>query len=167
MTDGQEKPLIVMTPKSLLRLPAARSEVKEFTEGEFKTIIDDERVTDKSSITNLIFTSGKIYYDLVKYQEAEQKMNSTIVRIEQYYPLDLDKIKSIIKSYEKVKKIKWVQEEPYNMGAWNFLFPKFLEIMGSKNKVEYVGKPESPSPAPGSLKMHTKSQDEVLKKAFK
>lgn len=167
MTDGQEKPLIVMTPKSLLRLPAARSEVKEFTDGEFKTIIDDDRVSDKSSITTLIFTSGKIYYDLVKYQEAEQKMNSAIVRIEQYYPLDLDQIKSIIKSYQKVKKIKWVQEEPRNMGAWNFLFPKFLDIMGSKNKIEYVGKPESPSPAPGSLKMHTKSQEEVLKKAFK
>jgi len=167
LVDGNEKPLVVMTPKSLLRLPAARSEVKEFTDSEFQTIIDDERVEDKSAITNLIFTSGKIYYDLIKHQEIKSINNSAVARIEQYYPLDTDKIKEILKSYPKVKKIRWVQEEPQNMGAWNFLFPKFLDIMGSQKKIEYVGKPESPSPSPGSLKMHNKSQEEVIKKTFK
>lgn len=165
--NGNEIPLVVMTPKSLLRLPAARSEVKEFTEGEFKPVIDDERVNDKSSITNLVFTSGKIYYDLIKHQDANKIDNTAIVRIEQYYPIDVDKIKKVVKSYPKAKKIKWVQEEPQNMGAWSFLFPKFLDVMGSQKKIEYVGKPESPSPAPGSLKMHNKSQEEVIKKAFK
>jgi 2-oxoglutarate dehydrogenase E1 component len=167
LVDGTEKPLVVMTPKSLLRLPAARSEIKEFTDGSFQTIMDDKRVKDKSSITNLIFTSGKVYYDLIKHQDAKNINNAAIARIEQYYPLDTEMIEKIIKSYPKVKKIRWVQEEPQNMGAWNFLFPKFLDIMGSKNKVEYVGKPESPSPAPGSMKMHMKSQEEVIKKAFK
>lgn len=166
IVEGIEKPLVIMTPKSLLRLPAARSEIKEFTDGEFIPILDDERVKDKTNITNLVFTSGKIYYDLTKYQEAEQITNTAVVRIEQYYPIDVDMIKKIIKSYPKVNKIKWVQEEPYNMGAWNFLFPKFLDVMGAKNKIEYVGKPESPSPAPGSTKMHTKSQEMVIKKAF-
>lgn len=166
IVEGIEKPLVIMTPKSLLRLPAARSEIKEFTDGEFIPVLDDERVTDKSNITNLVFTSGKIYYDLTKYQEAEQITNTAIVRIEQYYPIDVEVIKKIVKSYPKVKKIKWVQEEPQNMGAWNFLFPKFLDVMGAKNKIEYVGKPESPSPAPGSTKMHTKSQEAVIKKAF-
>ncbi len=167
LVDGTEKPLVVMTPKSLLRLPAARSEIKEFTDGSFQTIMDDKRVKDKSSITNLIFTSGKVYYDLIKHQDAKNINNAAIARIEQYYPLDTEMIEKIIKSYPKVKKIRWVQEEPQNMGAWNFLFPKFLDIMGSKNKVEYVGKPESPSPAPGSMKMHMKSQEEVIRKAFK
>lgn len=167
LIDGIEKPLVVMTPKSLLRLPAARSEISEFTDGEFLPIIDDSRVNDKSDIDNLVFTSGKVYYDLIKYQEAEKIENTAIVRLEQYYPLELDQIKKIVKSYPKVKKIRWVQEEPRNMGAWNYLFPKFIDVMGSHKKIEYVGKPESPSPAPGSSTMHKKSQDEVIKKAFK
>lgn len=167
LIDGLERPLIVMTPKSLLRLPAARSEIKEFTDMEFQPILDDDRVEEKSKIKKLIFTSGKVYYDLIKYQEAEKKVDTAIVRIEQYYPLDLSAIKKIVKSYPGIKKIRWVQEEPKNMGAWNFLFPKFIDVMGSHKKIEYVGKPESPSPAPGSSKMHKKSQDEVIKKAFK
>lgn len=161
-----ERPLVVMTPKSLLRKPEARSEISEFIEGEFQPILDDTKIKNKDEITNLLITSGKIYYDLIKHQEAESISNTAIIRIEQYYPLNLIHLKKIIKSYKKVKKVKWVQEEPYNMGAWSYMFPKLLDIMGSKNKVLYVGKPESPSPAPGSMKMHQKSQEDVIKKAF-
>jgi 2-oxoglutarate dehydrogenase E1 component len=164
--NRKEKPLVVMTPKSLLRLPAARSLTNELTEGKFHQIIDDP-VEDKSSISKVILTSGKVYYDLIKHKEVKNIENSAIVRIEQFYPYDSERIKSILASYDKAKDVKWVQEEPKNMGAWGFMFPRLLEDLAQHQKVTYVGRSESPSPASGSTKMHQRTQEELIVKAFK
>ncbi len=162
-----DKPLIVMTPKSLLRLPAARSLSSEFTSGKFMKVIDDDSIEDKSAITKVALTSGKVYYELLKYKEINEIKDTAIVRVEQYYPYPSQEIKEILKSYPSAKKVNWVQEEPQNMGAWNFLFPRLLNDLAKGQKINYVGKPESPSPSPGSAKIFNQMQEDLVKKAFK
>lgn len=161
-----EKPLIVMTPKSLLRLPAARSVTEEFTEGKFQEVIDDKTVTDPAKIKRVIFTSGKIYYELQKEKELNSNSDTAIVRIEQFYPFPAEELKSITDKYDKANKFNWVQEEPKNMGAWNFILPRFWDLFRSKFKLNYVGRPESPSPSSGSTKIFTKQQEKLIKSAF-
>jgi 2-oxoglutarate decarboxylase len=163
----KEKPLVVMTPKSLLRLPAARSEVKEFTSGKFIEVIDDERNEKVEDIKRVILTSGKVYYDLLKYKELNELNDSVIVRVEQFYPFPQKLLKDVFTKYNKAKIINWVQEEPKNMGAWYFMFPRLLEMLKKTQKIKYVGRPESPSPASGSHKIHNIQQEELVKEAFK
>jgi 2-oxoglutarate dehydrogenase E1 component len=159
-----DKPLIVFTPKSLLRLPSARSSKNEFTEGKFKQVIDDN-TPDKQNIKRILLTSGKIYYELDEYRNKNKINDVAIMRIEQYYPFDTSGLKSILDSYPKVNKILWVQEEPQNMGAWNFIFNK-ISFTLPKYKLEYCGRDESPSPAYGSTKLFFKTQKEIIEKAF-
>ncbi len=163
--NRDELPLIVMTPKSLLRLPDARSEIKEFTEGGFKEIINDN-IENKDEVTNVVFTSGKVYYDLAKYKNSNKINNSAIVRIEQYYPLKKDVINEVIASYKNVKSVKWVQEEPQNMGAWNFIFMNLRNSLPSNLELQYVGRKEMSSPASGTNKEHQRTQEDLVKKAF-
>ncbi len=160
-----EKPLIVMTPKSLLRLPDARSEIKEFIEGSFNEILDDN-IEAKNKITNVILTSGKVYYDLNKYRNMNNINNAAIIRLEQYYPLEKVKINEIINTYPNVQKINWVQEEPQNMGAWNFIYMHLKDSLPSKLELYYVGRKEMSSPASGTNKEHQRTQEELVTKAF-
>lgn len=166
MIQKIEKPLIVLTPKSLLRLPAARSKVKDFTVGSFEEIIDDN-VENKNDITKILLTGGKIYYDLKSHKDRNSIKDTALVRVEQYYPYHSEKIKEVLKSYPNAKKVHWVQEEPQNMGAWYFFFPRLLKDLAKGQKLDYIGRPESPSPASGSATLHKKSQDELIEKAFK
>ncbi len=161
-----EKPLIVMTPKSLLRLPAARSRINEFTDGKFFEIIDDSFIEDKSSVKRVVLTSGKIYYDLQRHREMNDIKDTAIIRIEQYYPLDVKYLSDLLKTYTNSSKFFWVQEEPKNMGAWSFLFPYFIDMMPARKRIKYIGREESPSPSSGSYKAHVKSQEEILRNAF-
>lgn len=162
-----DKPLVVMTPKSLLRLPAARSVNSEFTSGKFMEVIDDNSIKDKKSINRVVLTSGKVYYELLKYKEINEITDTAIVRLEQYYPYPGNQIREILKSYPSAKKVNWVQEEPQNMGAWNFLYPRLMNDLAKGQKINYVGKPESPSPSPGSAKIFNQMQEDLVKKAFK
>lgn len=159
------KPLIVMSPKSILRSPDARSHKEEFLSGSFQEILDDPNVKEKSKIKRLILTSGKVYYDLVRYKEKNQINNTAIVRIEQFYPLQFDKLERIIDSYNSIDRFFWVQEEPKNMGAWNFLLTRFFDAR-SRKKPEYSGRPESASPAVGSARISEQQQKELVKRAF-
>lgn len=165
--DVEETPLVVMTPKSVLRLPAARSPLVEFTDGEFMEMIDDDTVDNKDGIKRIILTSGKVYYDLVNYREINEITDTAIVRIEQYYPFKVDMLKKIVSGYKNAKNINWVQEEPQNQGAWSFLFPLLLENLPKTKKIKYVGRAASASPASGSTKIHLKTQEELVKKAFR
>lgn len=165
VNGAYEKPLVVLTPKSLLRLPAARSPINDFTEGKFEEIIDDITV-DKSKVTNVILTSGKIYYELNNFRVINKIDNKAIIRIEQYYPFNSELMSKLLQTYPNAKTVKWVQEEPQNMGAWNFLFPRLIKIIPDNLKLEFVGRQESPSPASGSSKKFQASQDEIIKKAF-
>jgi 2-oxoglutarate dehydrogenase E1 component len=160
------KPLILITPKSLLRHPEAKSSKKEFLSGSFKEIIDDETIDDKKKISRLILTSGKVYYELNKYRNENKLNNTAIVRVEQFYPFKSDRIKEIIHSYSNAKKIVWVQEEPKNMGAWNFLWYRLQESSLPDQKVYYAGRPESASPAVGSAKISNQQQEELIRNAF-
>lgn len=160
-----QKPLVVMTPKSLLRSPDAKSFKEEFLSGSFQEILDDDSVKNKSKIKRLIITSGKVYYELLKYREKNQFNETAIIRIEQFYPLRFELLESIIKSYKSLERMVWVQEEPKNMGAWNFLSTRFFDSVGIPKPV-YSGRPESASPAVGSAKLSDQMQKDLVKKAF-
>lgn len=160
-----ERPLIILTPKSLLRLPAARSPLSDFTDGQFQEIINDESI-ERSSVKRVILTSGKIYYELLNYRTLNNLTNHAIVRIEQYFPYYSDRMKELFSGYPNADKIIWVQEEPKNMGAWSFLFPKLLNDKLESQKLDYVGRTESPSPAVGSSKLYLSTQEDIIKRAF-
>ncbi|MFI5219258.1 MAG: 2-oxoglutarate dehydrogenase E1 component [Bacteroidia bacterium] len=155
------KPLVMLTPKSLLRHPKCISALNEFTEGGFKEVIDDVN-PDASKIYRIIFCSGKIYYDLLE-EKSKNKIDAiAIVRIEQLYPFPDDQIKNIFSRYKNAGEYLWVQEEPENMGAWSYL--KRTSVLGKNIKL--ISRPESASPATGSYKQHEKEQQAIIKKAF-
>lgn len=163
------RPLIVMTPKSLLRLPEARSYKHELIGGEYQLVIDDNFIEDKSKIKRVILTSGKFYYDLDKYRKKNKINDSAIIRIERYYPYPSDKIKEVLSSYPNAEEAIWAQEEPHNMGALIFMsyrLKRDLKELGSKMVLYGVSRDESPSPAPGSNTIYTQTQARLLKETF-
>ncbi len=163
----ERRPLIIMTPKSLLRHPEAKSPKEDFITGIFKEIIDDP-VENKQDVERVILASGKVYYNLKKYRKDNNlDEKAVIIRIEQLYPYKNEKIKDILASYSNTKKVVWVQEEPMNMGAWNFLVPRLSEDLFKGQRLYYAGRPESASPAVGSAKISMQQQKDLVEKAFK
>ena len=161
------KPLILMTPKSLLRLPAAVSKIEEMGDGtSFKTVIDDDALTtDPNRITRLIFCSGKVYYDLLDFRKENEIKNAAIIRVEQLYPLDTKLIQEIASKYPRAqKKWIWCQEEPENMGAWMFIRHRLADI--TNHIIRYSGRERSSSPAAGSKAIHTHEQEKLVENAF-
>jgi 2-oxoglutarate dehydrogenase E1 component len=159
------KPLIMMSPKSLLRHPMAISDISELTSGKFESVLD-ETGNDPKKIKKIIFCSGKVYYDLY---DARQKANITdrvIIRIEELYPFPEDSIKAIQKKYPNASEQVWVQEEPQNQGAWMYIRDAFDEVTGKAGSIKYIGRKKSASPAAGHLKVHTKEQEELVKLAL-
>jgi 2-oxoglutarate decarboxylase len=159
-------PLIIMTPKSLLRLPEAKSSKEEFINGKFEEVLDDYNIKKTETIDHIILTSGKVYYDLLKYKNENNISKTAILRLEQFYPYPSKKIQKLFGEYNSVKKVKWVQEEPMNMGAWNFLYPRLLGDLPKNCRLEYTGRPESASPAVGSYKISVQQQTKLIKDAF-
>jgi len=159
------KPLIIMSPKSLLRHPDAKSFKHEFIDGKFCEIIDDNSV-NKKSVRNILLTSGKVYYDLLKFKAANKINDTAIIRIEQLYPFKFEKLKEILSSYENAVKVVWVQEEPQNMGAWNFIATKINYFLPDGKKLIYAGRPESASPAVGSSNVSAQQQEDLIETAF-
>jgi len=156
------KPLIVFTPKKLLRYPKAVSTLKEMSSGSFQEIIDDKTVKT-NQVDTIVFCSGKVYYDAVEKREDENKGNNiALVRLEQFYPFPEKQIRDIIKKYDKQKRVIWMQEEPENMGAWSYVMRKLRDI-----PLEYIGRDESASPAGGSPIIHQYRQEALLGQLFK
>lgn len=153
------KPLIVFTPKSLLRHHLAVSSLEELSEGRFKEVIDDT-VVDAEKVSRVIFTTGKLYYDLFEERE-KRKTNEAIVRIEQLYPFPHKQLGEIIKRYPNAERFVWAQEEPANMGAWSYI----LRNVKLTNLL-LVARPESGSPATGSIKLHAIRQRKIIEKSF-
>lgn len=153
-----KKPLIVLTPKSLLRLPVCMSPLRDFTEGEFQEFIDEEK--DPSSCERLILCSGKIYYDILAMKEGF--LDAAVIRVEQLYPFHVEKCKKIISKYTQAKLCIWVQEEPQNMGAWDFIRPYLVDLLPKTMPLRFVGRPRSASPATGSRKKHRDEQLALL-----
>ncbi len=156
------KPLIIMAPKSLLRSKEATSPWKDFTAGSFQEIIADPSKTKEAK--RVILCSGKVYYDLKTYQTANKITDTTIIRIEQLYPLHTDMLKDILTQNKSAKTFIWCQEESKNMGAWSFIAPQLEEITGQKPL--FAGRGPSASPAVGSLARHKIELNQFLEEAF-
>ncbi len=161
-----KKPLVIMTPKSLLRHPEVKSAKDEFLNGSFKEFLDDETITNKKNVTKLIITSGKIFYDLKKQREKEKALNTPLIRIEQFYSFKKDILKNILSSYPNAETIIWVQEEPRNMGAWRYIKDKLEELLTVNQKLICMSRPEGASPAVGSGKVSNQRQVDIVKEAI-
>jgi 2-oxoglutarate dehydrogenase E1 component len=161
MKSELRKPLIVMSPKSLLRNPLAVSKLEDFTTGAFEEIIDDPLAPKKAR--RVILCSGKVYYDLHSYRVAIGIDDVAIVRVEQLYPLHKDKLAAVAKTHAKADLV-WAQEESQNMGAWTYIAPELETIFGRKPR--YAGRDASASPAVGSLAVHKRELAAFLKDAF-
>lgn len=158
------KPLIVFTPKGLLRHPACTSQVKDLSKGTFQEVIEDFSGIEPAE--KLIFCSGRVYYDLIAAGSQRENQRTAFVRIEQLYPLHKDKIRAVIDKYKGVKKYLWVQEEPQNMGAWSFIQPALQKLLPSGFEIFYAGRSASASPATGSHAMHKKELAEIINAVF-
>jgi 2-oxoglutarate dehydrogenase E1 component len=159
------KPLVIMTPKSLLRAEFASSRAEEFTSGKFEEILGSPEVGAANKMKRVILCSGKVYYDLINYRAEKKIDNAAIIRVEQLYPLDEAKLKSMMKGFPKTIGIVWCQEEPENMGAWSFIEPRLRKLFG--REIAYAGRDASASPAVGSLARHKREQACVIADAFK
>ena len=160
------KPLVLMTPKSLLSRPEAVSHESDFTEGTcFQEVLPDPKVfANPAEVNRVIFCSGKVYYDLVAARDEKGIGNAAIVRIEQLYPFHEDLVKAIIGVYSNCSNFIWCQEEPRNMGAWSYIAPRLEEVAGSK--IRYAGRGTASSPAAGSKAMHYREQKALVARAF-
>jgi 2-oxoglutarate dehydrogenase E1 component len=155
------KPLVVMTPKSLLRNPEAVSTREDLARGGFSTVIDDAGA--KPSAKRLIFCSGKIYYELLQRLGAIRTHKPAIIRLEQFYPFPEKALGEIIARYKKTREFLWVQEEPQNMGGWQFVRPRLETLLGQS--LHYVGRPPAASPATGYPKIYRRQQDAIIAEA--
>ena len=161
------KPLVLFTPKSLLRNKDAASPLSEFTKGGFQTVIGErDESIDAKKVTRLVMCSGKVYYDLVK-QRTEKKLDDVaIIRLEQLYPFPHKALTAELKKYPKLEEIVWCQDEPQNQGAWFFVQHNILENMSDGMKLGYAGRPASASPACGYAHLHQEQQKSLLNAAF-
>ena len=165
-------PLIVMTPKSLLRHPAANSSLRELAEGRFEAVIDDHE-RDPKKVKRLILCSGKVYVDLISSDQHAERDDIAIVRIEQLYPFPKNELVEVINRYTGLEDLVWVQEEPRNMGAWRFMQPRLGDILpvrrGAKTKkvdFDYIGRRRFASPAEGYSTWHKVTQAQIIADAF-
>ena len=160
------KPLVVMTPKSLLRHPQAISQLSEFTEGSFQEVINDPSASKQpTQIERVILCSGKVYYDLLAEKTSKKLSSVALVRVEQLYPWPAETLKKILKSYSEAREILWVQEEPKNMGSYWFVSQQDSEIWNGR-PFRYVGRAWAAAPAVGSPKIHEKEQKTLIQEAF-
>ena len=173
---GFERPLIVMTPKSLLRLPAAGSSLDELTNGGFRPLIDDADANEPDAVGRIVLSSGKVFYDLAQARSASEpgaagstRASTTrvaLLRLEQFYPFPISALKAALARYPNAKELVWCQEEPKNMGGWTFMEPRLEKLLPQCERPRYVGRAESPSPATGSYAVHLKEQERLVNEAL-
>ncbi|MGH7828762.1 MAG: 2-oxoglutarate dehydrogenase E1 component, partial [Candidatus Binatia bacterium] len=161
-------PLILMTPKSLLRHPHAVSPLRDFTQGHFEEILDDPEIGDKGkdNVQRLVLCSGKIDYDLRKGREESKSSNVAVVRVEQFYPFPQKEIAKILKSYQNAKDIIWCQEGPQNMEGWSFMLQFLSPLLDKDQKLHYAGRGPQASPANSYPHLHLKEQKHIVKEAL-
>jgi 2-oxoglutarate dehydrogenase E1 component len=163
---GMERPLVVMTPKSLLRLPAASSSIDDLANGGFKPLIDDADISDRDAVKRVVLCSGKVYYDLVEARKKTEKRDVAVVRLEQLYPFPLQSIRETLARYPNASELAWVQEEPQNMGGWTFVQERLENLLSNCQRPRYIGRTASASPATGSYSIHQKEQAELVNEAL-
>jgi 2-oxoglutarate dehydrogenase E1 component len=149
------KPLILMSPKSLLRFRPSFSPLSALTEGGFQRVIVDDK-PDGAKVELLLLSAGKVFYDLDKARDDRKRDDVALIRVEQLYPFKRTgtAIEAALSRYPNAKRLRWVQEEPQNMGSWTFISPRLQALVGRRFEIEYVGREESASPATGSPEAH-------------
>jgi 2-oxoglutarate dehydrogenase E1 component len=166
MRQTRAKPLILFTPKSLLRFPASFSTLDDLATSSFHPVLDDPSIQQKSGITRLLFCSGKIYYDLQAARAERKATDTAIIRVEQLYPFPAEVLKSLVASYPSTTEAAWVQEEPQNMGPWTFIEPRLRPLLPSSVQLRYVGRQPSASPATGNATVHKAELAGLLNQAY-
>lgn len=163
------KPLIVFTPKQLLRLNAATSPVEDFTRGSFHEVLQesqDEVLANASNVDRIILTSGRVYYDLVKARAKRNDKSTAIVRLEQYYPLAEEALAKALGAFPSSAELVWVQDEPRNMGAWPFLALNITDAATGGRTLRVVSRPSSAAPSAGTAAMHAEQNERLMEAAF-
>ncbi|HEX9386303.1 MAG TPA: 2-oxoglutarate dehydrogenase E1 component [Anaerolineales bacterium] len=160
-------PMIIFTPKGLLRHPLTASSPHDFTTGSWQRVIDDQTLPGKKTdVKNLTLCSGRIYIDLVTSDLRKENPDDAIVRVEQLYPFPRKELEGILSDYPNLERLIWVQEEPLNMGAWNYVRPHLRTLVEDRLTLHYVGRPESSSPAEGSSTLYRINQQSLIEQAF-
>ena len=158
------RPLVVMSPKSLLRLSAAGSSLADLEAGAFQPVLDDATMQDRAAeVTRLVLCSGKVYYDLVKERTSEPV---AVVRVEELYPWPTEALTRVLDRYPNVRDVVWTQEEPQNMGAWSFAALRLPAVLGTRIPLRYAGRPDRASPAEGSMAAHQAEQARIVREAL-
>jgi 2-oxoglutarate dehydrogenase E1 component len=163
LLETDPKPLVILTPKSLLRLPRAGSSLSDLTHGTFHAVLEDESAKERGDrVTRAVLCSGKVYYDLVASEAYASAQNIAVERVEQLYPFPTETIRRILSDFPQLREVVWLQEEPRNMGAWTFVQPRLRDLLPDSVDVRYVGRPESASPAEGSMRRHVSAQGKII-----
>src|SRR5262249_10037682 len=159
-------PLIILSPKSLLRHPLVVSPLHEFQEGVFQELIDDPDANLKGKATRVTFCYGKIYYELLEARQKSKRQDIALVRVEQFYPFPKEQWESLLASYANAKEIVWCQEGPQNMGGWNFMMPLLTPLLKKDQVLKYIGRAPQASPADGYLALHQREQKRIVTTAL-
>ena len=163
--DASARPLVVMTPKGLLRLKQASSSLEELASGEFRPVLDDP-AADHERVTRLVLCQGKVYYDIVSHEDCERADTVAVARIEQLYPFPAEQAAALLASYPNLREVLWVQEEPQNMGAWRPIRHRLEEAKPDGVPLLYVGRPWRASPSEGYPTAHLREQDRIVRAAL-
>jgi 2-oxoglutarate dehydrogenase E1 component len=159
--DPNARPLIVMTPKGLLRLKEASSALEDLAHGRFEPVLDDPAVADRAAVTRLVLTSGKLFYDIAGSELRSRAQNVAVARIEQLYPFPVDPAAKLVASYPALQEVVWAQEEPQNMGAWRAIRHRLEEAVAGR-PLRYVGRPWRASPSEGYPTSHLRAQQRIV-----
>jgi 2-oxoglutarate dehydrogenase E1 component len=164
---SKARPLVVMTPKSLLRLPAATSTVQELAEGSFQRVIDDPALPgERDQVTTLVLCSGKVYYDIAAHEERQATAHTAVARVELLYPFPEGQLIELINSYRNLERVVWVQEEPRNMGARAFMRRRMAKILPERLRYDYVGRQLRAAPGEGYAAAHKREQARIVRVAL-
>ena len=163
--DPTARPLVVMTPKGLLRLRQASSSLDELANGQFRAVLDDP-AADHDNVTRLVLCQGKVYYDIVGHEDRERATTVAVARLEQLYPFPVEQAGALVRAYPNVREIVWAQEEPQNMGAWRAIRHRLEEAKPEGVPLLYVGRPWRASPSEGYPTAHLREQDRIVRAAL-
>ena len=166
MRRNFRKPLVCLTPKSLLREERSASPLAEFTSGGFHVVLDDPAVERPESVRRVLLCSGRVFYPLAAARDERNQREVAIVRVEQLYPFPRPEIEAALARYRNAAEVCWVQEEPRNMGAWSFIEPRLRELLPAGSKLSYVGRDEAASPAVGSFRLHQVEEDTFVRQSL-
>jgi 2-oxoglutarate dehydrogenase E1 component len=160
------KPLIIMTPKSLLRHPLSVSRLEELSANGFQTVIDEIDDVSASGVTRVVFCSGKVYFDLLKSRRESKSQTVAIVRVEQLYPFPTEEYEAILRKYENAREIIWCQEEPQNQGSWYQIRHRLQSKLEAKHELLYAGRAGAAAPATGIAALHEQQQKNLVAAAL-